>query len=168
MIYGIDTPDQLIYEAIDKFDFQNPPVDPIVLADDLAQTMLANNGIGLAANQCGLPYRVFAIRGEQVIVCFNPIIVDSSKEQVYLEEGCLSFPNLFIKVKRPANIKVRYTEPNGNVVTQVFKGLTSRIFQHELDHLDGVTYQQRASTLNLDKARQQKKKYDRRSKSNAS
>jgi peptide deformylase len=69
--------------------------------------MLYNDGLGLSANQIGLPYRAFAIKAEKIIVCFNPRIVDYSEETIYLEEGCLSYPNLYIKVKRPKKIKIR-------------------------------------------------------------
>ncbi len=152
----------MLYQTIDKFDFANPPTDPIQLAKDLAHQLIAHNGLGLAANQIGLPYRAFAIKAEQVIVAFNPLIVDSSEETVYLEEGCLSFQGLIMNIKRPAVIKVRYTEPNGNVVTTKFAGLTARVFQHELDHLNGVTFHKRASRLQRERGLQKQKKHQRR------
>ena len=153
----VDCKDPILKQPIENFDFSNPPTDPIQLAHDLAETMLDKGGIGLAANQIGLPYRAFAIKAEQIIVCFNPKIVDVSNETIYLEEGCLSYPNLFVKVKRPIRIKVRYTEPNGNVLTKIFDGLTSRVFQHELDHLDGVVHTDRATRYHLEQARKNAK-----------
>lgn len=156
--------DPILREEIEKFDFTNPPTDPIQLAHDLAEVMIREGGIGLSANQLGLRYRVFAIKAEKVIVCFNPTIVDFSQEQIALEEGCLSYPFLFVKIKRPRRIKVRYTEPNGNVVTTTFDGLTSRVFQHELDHLNGVVFTSLASTINHDRARQKQKKLLRQNK----
>ena len=157
----VDCKDPILKEATPTFDFQNPPTDPIELAHDLAQTLIQNNGIGLAAPQIGLPYRAFAMMGEKIIVCFNPKIVDTSTEQLYLEEGCLSFPEFILKVKRPKKIKVRYTEPNGNVETKVFDGMTARVFQHELDHLDGIVYTSRANKIHLEQARKAKKKLQR-------
>lgn len=158
MIYElIDCNDPLLKQEMVSFDFSNPPVDPLDLVADLAETMLANNGIGLSANQCGLPYRVFVMLGEELIPCFNPRIIDVSKETVVLEEGCLSYPGLFVKVKRPRRIKVRFAEPNGNVVTKTFDGMTARVFQHELDHLDGVNYQQRANRYHLEQAHKKKR-----------
>ena len=156
--------DPILKHPLDKFDFQNPPMDPIELAHVLAETMIRENGLGLSANQIGLPYRVFAIKAEQIIVCYNPIIVDSSEEQIYLEEGCLSFPLLFVKVKRPKTVKVRYTEPNGNIVTKVFDGLTARVFQHELDHLNGIVYTSRANGLHLEQAKKKLKQIKRKTK----
>jgi peptide deformylase len=158
MIYELIPTNSPICAQIDNFDFTNPPVNPLDLVSDLAETMLHNNGIGLSANQCGLPYRVFVMYGEELIPCFNPRIVDMSAETVVMEEGCLSHPGLFVKIKRPRRIKVRYTEPNGHTTTRVFDGITARVFQHELDHLNGVNYQQRANKLHLEQARKKKKK----------
>ena len=165
MIHGlVDENFPLLYEEMEKFDFANPPTDPIKLATDLADTMLANNGLGLAANQIGLPYRAFAMKSEQIIVCFNPLIVDTSSENILLEEGCLSFPGLFIKVKRPKSIKVRYTQPNGEIVNKMFGGITARIFQHELAHLNGFTMLNEATRFHIEQARKDKKLRDRKSK----
>lgn len=136
----------------EKFDFNNPPVDPSSLAIDLAETMIFNNGLGLSSNQIGLNHRAFVITGSPILACFNPIIIDSSEETVLLEEGCLSFPNLFIKIKRPRRIKVRYTQPDGEVITRKFEDLTARIFQHELMHLDGKTLKDFCSKLALENA----------------
>jgi peptide deformylase len=139
-------------QNLPKFDFLNPPTDPIQLARDLAETMIAKNGIGLAANQVGLPHRVFVMKSNPILACFNPLIIDFSEEQNLLEEGCLTYPNFFIKVKRSSIIKVRYTEPNGNIETKKFIGMTARIFQHELDHLNGVIFTQKCSRLSLELA----------------
>lgn len=149
--------DPILKQELEQFDFSNPPTDPIQLAHDLAESMLAHNGLGLSANQIGLPYRVFAIKAEQILVCFNPKIVDHSDETIYLEEGCLSFPDLYIKVKRPQKIKIRYTEPNGNTVTKLFSGLTARVILHEYDHMQGLTYLQRANRIHIEQAKKNKK-----------
>ncbi len=154
----------ILKERLAKFDFSNPPEDPIEIAANLGYTMLSNNGLGLAANQVGLPYRVFVMMATPLpIVCYNPIIVDQSNETVLLEEGCLSHPNLFVKIKRPKKIKVRYAEPNGNIVTQTFDGMTARVFQHEFDHLEGVCHINRANKFHLEHARKNAKtgKYKR-------
>jgi len=149
----IDCNAEVLKVPVLKFDFSIPPVDPIQLAYELAGAMLKHNGMGLSANQLGLPYRVFAIKANPVIVCFNPFIVDESADKIYLDEGCLSYPSLIVKVKRSKTIKVRYTEPNGNVVTKTLDGLTSRIFQHEYDHLQGINFTKRASKIHLEQAR---------------
>ena len=112
----VDKNDLILKTELEYFDFSNPPTDPIQLARDLAETMIENKGLGLAANQVGLPYRAFVINGEQILACFNPKIVDSSADQVYMLEGCLSHPGLSVKIKRPAVIKVRFTVPNNRKV----------------------------------------------------
>jgi peptide deformylase len=99
------------------------------------------------------------MRAEEVIGCFNPKIVDFSSETVLLEEGCLSDPGLFVKIKRPKKIKARYTLPNGETVTKVFDGITARCYQHELDHLNGLLYTSRANAYHLEKAKKNAKKF---------
>lgn len=136
MIHKINVYPNITKET-EKFDFNDPQVDPIELAKDLAETMISNDGLGISATQIDLPLKVIAINSSSVIVCFNPIIVDQSEETVILEETCLSFPKLVAKIKRPKKIKVRYTQPNGEVVTQVYDGLTARIFQHQLSLIEG-------------------------------
>jgi peptide deformylase len=158
MIYELVPPNSpILKQPLDDFNFINPPINPLDLVTDLAETMLHNNGIGLSANQCGLLHRVFIMYSDELIPCFNPRIVDMSTEMVVMEEGCLTYPDLFVKVKRARRIKVRYTEPNGQTTTRVFDGMTARVFQHELDHLNGVNYQQRANKLHLEQARKKKK-----------
>lgn len=158
MILDIVSPGHpALRETLPNFNFANPPTDPIQLAKDLFETMLHNKGMGIAANQCGLPHRVFAIAASPGIVCFNPKIVDQTTEEVLLDEGCLTYPMLAMKVKRPASIKVRYTEPNGNVVTQKFTGMTARVFLHELDHLNGINFTQRANKLHVERAQRVQK-----------
>ena len=156
----MDCEHPLLKQEMPKFDFQNPPVNPVELYRDLAETMIEYHGIGLAANQVGSPYRAFVMRAEEVIGCFNPKIVDTSSETVLLEEGCLSNPGLFVKIKRPKKIKARYTLPNGETVTKVFDGITARCFQHELDHLNGLLYTSRANAYHLEKAKKNAKKFN--------
>jgi peptide deformylase len=149
----IDCNAEVLKNPLPRFDFNKPPMDPIELAHILAESMLKNNGMGLAANQIGLPHRVFAIKANPIIVCFNPLIVDESEDKIYLDEGCLSYPGFMVKVKRSKTIKIRYTEPNGNVVTKTFDGLTARIAQHEYDHLQGINFTKRANKIHLEQAR---------------
>jgi peptide deformylase len=144
--------DPILKTKLDEFDFVNPIIDPIQLATDLTETMLANNGMGLAANQVGINARVFVIAANPVIAVFNPRIVDQGIERVMLDEGCLSWPGIICKIKRPANIRVRYEMPNSETVTHKYSGMTARIFQHELDHLDGIVWLSRATLYHRQKA----------------
>ena len=135
------------------FDFKEPPGDPQELSTLLMQVMNSVNAVGLAANQLGIPYSVFVLRGyPHNFVCFNPKIVFYSPEEEAENEGCLSFPGVDIKVKRSKEIRVRFQTPSGEMVTHTFSGLTARAFQHEMDHLEGKIFVNRASRVHRDKA----------------
>jgi peptide deformylase len=154
----VDSYSDVLAQKTESFDFNNPPVPPRYLAVSLIETMVQNRGIGLAANQVGLPYRVFVMGAQNVaFACFNPEILETEGEET-VHEGCLSFPGLYLKVKRPFKIKVRYTEMNGNTKDVMFDGLTARIFQHELDHLNGVKFTSLVGPAALDIAKQKVKK----------
>lgn len=152
----------ILRESLDDFDFDEPTMDPITLAHTLAQSCIDHDGLGLAANQIGLRERACIISGIKMICMINPVIVDASLDkQSYMEEGCLTFPNLFIKIKRPDVIRVRYVQPNGETVTERYVGMTSRLVQHEIDHLDGILFIDRATKVHLEQARTKKKQADR-------
>jgi peptide deformylase len=157
----VDSDNEILNSEVPDFDFEEPPIDPIELTYSLVHTMVTNKGIGLAANQLGLPYRVFAMQAQPFIVCFNPRIVDMSVNQILLEEGCLTFPNLIVKIKRPESIRVRFAQPNGEIKTEMFTGLSARIFQHELDHLNGIVFVDRATRYHKEQALRQKRKRDK-------
>lgn len=157
----VDKNNPILRQTMPDFDFANPPTDPIQLAKDLTETMIHNKGIGLAANQCGLPYRVFVLSGEQVFACFNPKIVSASEELVYINEGCLTYPGVVVKIKRPADVRVRFTMPNGETTTVRFEGLSARCFQHELDHLNGIVHLSKANPFHKAKAVKFKRKLDK-------
>jgi len=163
MILNLKKTDLLTTE-LPRFNFSDPPVDPIQLAQDLLDTMVENDGVGLAANQCGLPHRVFVMKGIPSLAFFNPNIVDVSSKLVVLEEGCLSYPNLFVKIKRPDLVKVRFTNQLGEIETKSFSGMSARIIQHEMDHLEGILFWERASRIHRERAFKNKKLYDRRAK----
>ena len=149
----IDKKDPILNNKCEPFDFANPPFDPVEFAEHLIKFMYEKNGLGLSANQVGIPYRIFCMRGSpKNFVCYNPKIVDSSDEEVVLEEGCLSFPNLLVKIKRPRHIRVRFQYPNGETVTEKFTGMTARVFQHELDHMDGEIFYKKANKFHRDRA----------------
>jgi peptide deformylase len=157
----VDCYDPILRQKTENFDFTNPPINPVELYNDLAETMRENDGLGLASPQVGLPYRVFVMRAENIIGVFNPRIVDMSSEMVYLEEGCLSYPNLWVKVKRPKKVKVRYTNPDGQTETRVFDGMSARVFQHEFDHLEGIVHTKQANRFHLEQARKLQKKLNK-------
>lgn len=151
----------ILYKELEEFDFANPPINPQELANNLIETMVENKGMGLSANQVGLPYRVFVMWSSPTKVCFNPRVVTASEEVILLDEGCLSFPNLFVKIKRPSRIKVRYQDVFGETHTETFIGMTARCFLHELDHMNGKVYTSRANSVHLQRAVNEQKKINR-------
>jgi peptide deformylase len=92
-------------------------------------------------------------------VCINPEIIATSEEQSIASEGCLSYPALWLNIKRPLWVQARYNTLDGQVVEKKFEGLLARCYIHELEHLDGVLFTSQSSNLGLQlaRARQQKK-----------
>ena len=117
------------------------------LSKTLIDNMIHHEGIGLSANQIGIWERVFVmirdLENNEVIVCFNPLIVKSYTEEVEMEEGCLSYPDLFLKIKRPDKIIVKYEDADKKKHKMKLEGLASRVFQHEYDHMEGIDFTQR-------------------------
>ena len=113
----------------------------------LIDNMIHHNGIGISANQIGIWERAFAmvrdLENNEVMVCFNPRIVKSYSEEVEMEEGCLSYPELFLKIKRPDKIVVKYEDEDKKLHKIKLSGLASRVFQHEYDHMEGIDFTQR-------------------------
>ena len=149
--------DPVLHTPTPEFNLEEAPVNPVELYKNLAETMLAKGGIGLAAPQCGLPYRFFVIRTDPIVGMFNCRIVDKSEQTLELEEGCLSVPGLIIKIKRSRIIKARWEEliqkENGvsfETKTKVFSDLTARAIQHELDHLNGTMFYDKISKFQLE------------------
>ncbi len=142
----------ILKKNCDVFDFKNPPFNPIDFAYTLTEAMLEHHGLGLAANQINTPYRIIAIRTNPIIVMYNPKIIEQSKQKELGEESCLSLPGLMVKVKRHEIIKVEYQEPNENTVTQIYSGMTARIVQHEVDHINGILFYTRANRYHREQA----------------
>ena len=113
----------------------------------LIDNMIHHNGIGISANQIGIWERAFAmvrdLENNEVMVCFNPRIVKSYSEEVEMEEGSLSYPELFMKIKRPDKIVVKYEDEDKKTHKLKLQGLASRVFQHEYDHMEGIDFTQR-------------------------
>ena len=113
----------------------------------LIDNMIHHNGIGISANQIGIWERAFAmvrdLENNEIMVCFNPRIVKSYAEEVEMEEGCLSYPELFLKIKRPDKIVVKYEDEDKKTHKIKLEGLASRVFQHEYDHMEGIDFTQR-------------------------
>ena len=120
---------------------------------DYIKLMLDENGLGLAANQVGITKRFFAIGHETFdtfkkhAIIWNPKVIKFSEEKVIDVEGCLSFKNIWLKVERPKTVEVQYDTTQGETKTARLDGMESKCFQHECDHLDGITFNKRVSKL---------------------
>ena len=136
------------------------------LKDNLIETMNNFTGIGLSANQCGVMERAFVmysnIKKKEIMACFNPKIIYESEEKITMDEGCLTFPGLWLKVKRPDGIEVEYEDENGEKQEKAMFGLEARIFQHEYDHMDGLNFTDRVSKLKMDRAKKRLKKVQKK------
>ena len=131
----------------------------------LLDFMYSNDGIGLSANQVGFNHRIFVMGDKNTqCICWNPYILEYSDELVEKMEGCLSFPNLFLKIKRSEHIKVRYINEYGLQVTRNLSDIWSHCFQHELDHLDGILFTHKISKLKLDIALKKRRKLQTKGK----
>lgn len=148
----------ILTEPCQVFDFTDPPYNPIELSNSLTLFREANKGLGLAANQVGIPYRVISVKGIDTCL-FNPKIVYSSVEQKLDVEGCLSFPGLIVKIKRPEYVRVRYANAYGETKIYTYVGLTARIVAHEVDHLDGILFIQRANKFHKEQAMRRYKRF---------
>ena len=131
----------------------------------LKMTMKLYNGLGLSANQCGVFERVFIVGNEEiVIVCINPKVIKVSEDLIKDNEGCLSFPGLFLKVERASSVEVEYYDYQGKKYNTTFTGLTARCFLHELDHMNGITMDKHVKPLALKMAKDKQGKLFKRVK----
>lgn len=110
------------------------------LAKQMIQFMLSQNGIGLAANQIGINVRLFVMQiDERTRYCFNPQIVSQGTKLLTMAEGCLSYNGKHCIIQRPEQIQVKYQNYQGQWIQDQLAGLESRCYQHELDHLNGIS-----------------------------
>ena len=134
------------------------------LSKVMYDTMVKYGGIGLSANQVGLPFRMFIMGGHpkiddgRVRAVFNPLINDVSQETSNMKEGCLSFPFLFLSINRPKWCSVKYTDENGKEVEEVMHGMNARVFQHENEHMNGYVFTDLVSKFKLERAEEARKK----------
>ena len=140
----VDPEHQLFHHRIQSCSYN---LDRHHLSRVLIDNMIHHEGIGISANQIGIWERAFAmvrdLENNEIIVCFNPRIIKSYSEEVEMEEGCLSYPELFLKIKRPDKIIVKYEDENKKTHKMKLQGLASRVFQHEFDNMEGIDFTQR-------------------------
>ena len=136
--------DVLLHQKIKKCSYN---LDRIKLSYTLTENMFHYNGVGLSANQIGIKERAFVMisdmESQDTLTCFNPKIVKESKEMVTMEEGCLSYPEVFLDIVRPETIVVKYEDEGKELHKIKLTGFIARIFQHEYDHMEGIDFTQR-------------------------
>ena len=134
----------ILHERVNKCSYD---LDRHEMVKILHDNMIHHQGVGLSANQIGIAERVFIMmideETEETITCFNPRIIKSYSKEVVLEEGCLSYPGVFLDAKRPDSVVVKYEDVNGKLHKEKLTGFTSRVFQHEYDHMEGIDFTQR-------------------------
>ena len=140
----IPSDDPLLHNKIKKCSYN---LDRSKLSYTLNENMFHHKGVGLSANQIGIEERAFVMMIDDetldTITCFNPKIIKYSKNEVVFEEGCLSYPDLFIKISRPSSIIVKYEDEGKNIFKRRFDEYIARIFQHEYDHMEGIDFTER-------------------------
>ena len=156
-------PDPFLDKQVKEVNLEDPGFDPIELKKEMVDLMLSSNGIGLSANQIGLDAQVFVMGDslENSTICINPTVLQYTSETVLDVEGCLSFPNIFVKVKRPKEILAKWY--NENLEEQVVKieGYSAKCYLHEWDHLHGITFKDRVSKIKWDMATKKARKLEK-------
>jgi peptide deformylase len=156
-------PDDRLETECKDVDLENPGFDPKTLKTQLVDLMLSSGGIGLSANQVGLNIKVF-VMGDSVensTMCINPTVLQYTSETQDDIEGCLSFPNVFVKIKRPKEILAKFYDENLEEKVVKIEGYSAKCYLHELDHLLGITMKDRVSSLKWDMAQRKRKKIEK-------
>jgi len=156
-------PDKFLSKQVSTVDLENPNFDPKQIKEQMIDCMLTNSGIGLSANQIGLDAQVFVFGDskENSTICINPTILQYTKETTVDVEGCLSFPNIFVKIKRPKEILAEWYDENLEKQTVKIEGYSAKCFLHEWDHLQGVTFKDRVSKIKWDMAAKKARKLEK-------
>lgn len=150
----------MLMQKIPIYEGRFPNGTLTVLSKRLKMTMKLYNGLGLAANQCGVFERMFVMQHDgKVLTCINPKIVDESDEVQDIKEGCLSFPGMFLNLKRSKWINAQWTDENGTEYEAMMEGVPAVVFQHELDHLNGVKMTDNLKPLALKMAKEKQIKF---------
>ena len=136
---------KILYRPARPFEEFGPVTQNEFMLAQMFAFMRKNHGLGMAAPQIGVSRRLFVMETDgQRRACFNPEIISASEDLTDLPEGCLSFPGEECTIKRPRTVTVRYQTVTGDWVEETLDGMTARCFQHELDHLNGITMHDRA------------------------
>ena len=148
----VKSPDPWLEKVVKEFDFD--ALDAKSIAQEMINLMTAEGGIGLSANQVGLDVRCFIMKTADAgnTAFFNPELTRVSQETSLMKEGCLSFPDIYLMIKRSTQVEMKYYDSDGVEHNLILEGLGARCAQHEIDHLNGIVFLQRASRMKLERA----------------
>jgi len=152
----IKAPDEFLEKKVNDFDFTK--MDAEKISSEMFNIMKKYEGVGLAENQVGIDAQIFIMGEDKPMTIINPLVTEVSTNQVEMMEGCLSFPGLFMKVKRPDAVGVKYLDIHQKECIIKLVGFHARVFLHEYDHLQGITFDQRVSKMRLDMAKKKQEK----------
>ena len=159
--------DSFLKEVPEKFNFENPQVDPEKLQEQLVENMIHHEGYGLSANQIGIPVQAFSMMlDEKAMVVFNPEILEWSEETTYIREGCLSFPGLYVAVERAQAVAMKFQAYDGEEQGGSLQDMSAKIFQHEMEHMEGKLFIDNVSGFKLKSAMKKRRIYLKRIKRN--
>ena len=166
MIYTLLEPDhKMLQHPLPEITAETEPESRQELLDNMVETMKHYGGIGLSANQCGIPIRMFVFGdNNNYVPCFNPRIIKTAGERIPIEEGCLTYPGLFVKIFRPESVTATFEDENRELHEETFTGLMARVFLHEMDHMDGIDFTSRAGKMALDIAKRKRLRGQRKLK----
>ena len=166
MIYKLLEPEhKLLLHPLPEITAETEPESRQELLDNMIETMKHYGGIGLSANQCGIPIRMFVFGdNENYVPCFNPRIIETAGELIPIEEGCLTYPGLFVKIFRPDMVTATFEDENRELHKETFTGLMARVFLHEMDHMEGIDFTSRAGKMALDIAKRKRLRGQRKMK----
>ena len=155
--------DSFLKEVPEKFNFENPQVDPEKLQEQLVENMLHHEGYGLSANQIGIPVQAFSMMlDDKPMVVFNPEILEWSEETTYIREGCLSFPGLYVAVERARAVAMKFQAYDGEEQGGSLQDMSAKIFQHEMEHMEGKLFIDNVSGFKLKSAMKKRRIYLKR------
>ena len=166
MIYKLLEPEhKLLLHPLPEITAETEPESRQELLDNMVETMKHYGGIGLSANQCGIPIRMFVFGdNENYVPCFNPRIIETAGELIPIEEGCLTYPGLFVKIFRPDMVTATFEDENRELHKETFTGLMARVFLHEMDHMEGIDFTSRAGKMALAIAKRKRLRGQRKMK----
>lgn len=159
----VPSTDPILFKELNDVNLEDPGFDPKELKEQMAELMVSKRGLGLSACQVGLDHKVFIIgeNTENVMMFINPTVVSVSEETELDVEGCLSYPDMFVKLARPSEVQATWYDEELKEQSGTFTGYTARCFLHEFDHLYGVVYKDKVSRLKWDRALKKKGKVEK-------